>query len=330
MDDRSKMRWLNLIFIIMMSAYVVFEHATDCETIDSTEQISRHELALAGESKFYNPWQYRIFPTIVLEGFIRTYKAVAPGTCDICPYLLLRVIQNVMIFYLCLFYYQKLGVRNPLLLLAGLLILCLTYGNSSFHSDLSFNTYFDIIFYLAAALLILNNKEIWILPLIVLASLNRETSALIPFMILAPFSLQKIDRRKILIAAGSFVLFLTVFVALRWMFEYRPAASIHGMSKPLEFLHYNITFVRLYPLLFGTLGFIPIIAILGLKRLPILFQHWFWLIVPIWFVIHLFYSLAVETRLFLAPHTLLFIPALLLLVERWHEDHFALSPLKKL
>jgi hypothetical protein len=329
MNNPIRLPWLNLIFILMMSAYVVFETATDKESITLDEQINRHERMLAGESEFYNPWQYRIFSTLILEGVIRMHRALLSESCPICPYLLLRFLQNIVIFYLCLSYYRLLEIRNPLVIWAGLLILCFTFGNSTFHSDLSFNTYFDVLFYLLAAVLILSNKPYWIIPLTILAALNRETSGLLPLMVLAPFSTTSVNKRNVMIVTTSLALFALVFVGVRWYFGYQPATSIHGMNSPIEFFQYNITFIRLYPLLFGTLGIIPFVTIWGLRKLPLTLQHWFWLIVPVWMIVHLFYSLAVETRLFLVPHTLLFIPGFLILIERWYADHLTAVSVRK-
>src|SRR5436190_20229310 len=120
--------WIQLAFILMMSAYVVFETVTNKESITLDEQLKRHERLLERKSEFYNPWQYRIFSTLILEGTIRLYQGLS-GACTICPYLFLRFLQNIAIFYLCLAYYRLLGISNPLVMWMGLLILCFTFGN---------------------------------------------------------------------------------------------------------------------------------------------------------------------------------------------------------
>lgn len=323
----KKLFWVQLVFILLMSAYVVYETATDKEAIALDVQITRHKRMLSGTSEYYNPWQYRIFSMFVLEATIRAYRALIPGSCEICPYLLLRFLQNIAIFYLCLVYYRLLGIKNPLMVWTGWLILCFTFANSSFHSDLSFNTYFDILFYLAGAVLILNNRLLWIVPLTLLAALNRETSGFIPLMLLTPFSKDIIyNKKRIVIAAVSLFLYVLAFVGVRLCYGYQPAASVHGMTSPIEFLQYNITFIRMYALLFGTLGVIPIVVLLGFRNLPVTLKYWFWLIVPAWVIIHLFCTMASETRLFLVPHTLLFVPSFLILIERWYVQHLAAAP----
>jgi hypothetical protein len=324
--------WLWAILIFLLSVYVVYEHATHPLAVDMQRQIERHERMIAGNSEFFNPWQYRIFSALLLEAAIRVYNALLPGKPESIPYLALHFAQVTLIFILCLMYFQKLGVKNPFLLGAGLIISSFCISTSVFQSDLSFSTYFDIIFYLVAALLILSGKIIWIIPLTVVAALNRETSGFIPLMVLTPFTFRSYgtDRRRLVVAVASLALFAVVFFAVRWYFGYRQAVGIHGMTTPAEFFIFNVTFLRMYPLLLGTLSVVPIIVILNLGKLPQILRHWFWLIVPVWIVVHFVKGTAMETRLFLVPQLLIFIPSLLLLIDRWSPENLnASTPLKK-
>ncbi len=312
-------RLLWLVLILLLSAFVVYEHATNCLAISADVQIERHERMLAGESEFFNPWQYRVFSMWVLEAVIQVYEGVLPGKPAILPYLFLHYLQIVLIFYLCIWYIRLLGIQNYYLIACGLSIIGFCMANSYFKSDLSFNTYFDIAFYLLAAILIIKKQVLWIIPLTLVAALNRETSGFIPFMLLAPYSaeaLKNTPRQGWLIVGASLVLFVSVFVAVRLFYGFQPGLGINGMSSPRDFLVFNLTFFRLYPLLIGTLGIVPIIVLFGLRDLPPLLRSWFWLIVPAWFIIHFIKSNAMETRLFLVPQILIFVPALLLLVAR--------------
>jgi hypothetical protein len=119
-------------------------------------------------------------------------------------------------------------------------------------------------------------------------------------------------------------------VAVRAYFGYQPAVGIHGMTSPKDFFMFNITFFRMYPLLLGTLSVIPIVVMFNLGNLPAILRHWFWLIVPFWFLIHLAKGTAVETRLFLVPQVIIFLPAFLLLIDHWYVENLNPStPLKK-
>jgi len=63
-------------------------------------------------------------------------------------------------------------------------LLAFSIKNGFYDNDLSFNTYFDVIFYLSAVLLILKRRYFWVVLLMIPAALNRETSGAIPLLML--------------------------------------------------------------------------------------------------------------------------------------------------
>src|SRR5689334_16576206 len=138
--------WLWPVLILLLSTYVVYEHATSPLAIDIQRQMERHERVIEGQSEFFNPWQYRIFSAYLLESLIRIYHIVLPGKPDTIPFYAMHFGQIVAIFILCLAYFRRLGINNPFLQAGGLIITCYCISVSVFQSDLSFNTYFDIIF----------------------------------------------------------------------------------------------------------------------------------------------------------------------------------------
>ncbi len=307
-----------LVMVLIMSAYIVYEHVADPRAISLEKQIERHEMWMAGNSEFYNPWQYRVFSPLLLEGASRIFHKISGLDSKSIPFLFIHFLQMVIMFYLSMAYYRLLGVENPFLLISGLVILCYSVASSTFKSDLSFNTYFDIIFYLLAAILVLKKHYLWIVPVTLAAALNRETSGFIPLMMLVPFSLDQ-SKRKLTFAAISMLLYVVVFFSVRYHFGFQESQGIHGMTSPSDFLVYNFSFFKLYPLLIGTLCIIPLIFILNLSKVPTQLLWWFWLMVPFWFIIHFLKSTVVETRLFLVPQLLIFLPGFLLLAERWHH-----------
>lgn len=313
--------WLFAALYAIMSAYVVYRQATDANAITLQEQVVRHERMLNGSSEFYNPWQYRVFSTYAVEWFTRVVKIV-PGVDTIKAFLLFRILQTILIFWITHMYWQKLGVRNPWLLLGGMILLSFCMAHSVFQSDLSFNTYFDVLFYVLAGWLILTHKIIWIIPLMLLAALNRETALLIPGMVVLvgvqwkPFT---IHRKYFWTAAAATVVFLIAFITVRMYYGYRTPEGINGMASVTDYLYFNFRYLKVYPELVGTLAVIPVVVILFLKRLPSVLQTWFWLVCPAWFVIHFSYSTVVESRLFLVPQALIFIPGFIFLVEEWYK-----------
>lgn len=312
-------KWVWLACIVLLSGYVVYEHATDSMAIDLSTQVERHNRLIAGNSEFYNPWQYRILSPLLVEGVVQIYKALPFHAPVAVPYLAFHFAQIVLLLILLVVYFRALGLTNPYLNMMGLLLATFSMSHSVFQSDLSFNTYFDIIFYLLAALVILNKHYLWIIPITILAALNRETSGFIPLMLLAAGVARghwrAIEKKEWLIGASAMGLFIVTFISIRLYFGYRVPEGIHGMQSSLDYIRFNLGFMRMYPELIGTLGVVPLLVLIGLKRLPIILKSWFWLIVPAWFVIHFIKSTAMESRLFLVPQIVVLIPALLWLVQ---------------
>jgi hypothetical protein len=59
-------------------------------------------------------------------------------------------------------------------------------------------------------------------------------------------------------------------------------------------------------------------------------KRWCLLIVPFWLVIHMVKSTAMESRLFLVPQALIFIPAMLWLIEDFYKRYsLAADPVRK-
>src|SRR5262249_40146241 len=146
------------------------------------DQLSRHMNVLQGHAG--NSWQYRILSTYLVEWLIRGLRNLGIPHPITSGFILFRIFQNTLIFLLAAFYYQKLGL-NTYVMLIGLSLLAWGMTHALYDSDLQFNTYSDIIFYLAAGLIILLDRYAWLIPITGLAALNRETSGLIPFMLIA-------------------------------------------------------------------------------------------------------------------------------------------------
>lgn len=307
------------IIFIMLSAYIVYEQAISSIGVGMEVQLERHVRFMAGNSEFFNPWQYRIFSGFVLEGFIQLFDNLPVQLHPYTPFYVLRFLQHLLIFGAAYLYYRALGLKSWFLLMTGTLILAYNISNSNWQADMAYNTYFDIFFYLLAGYIILRGKPVWIIPLTAVAVLNRETSGFIPFMLMLSafdfrsFRLLRKDRLWIgLIALG---VYLVLFVAVRLYYGSRPYEAIHDIDTPWEFFLFNIRFFNMYPQLLGTLGIVPLIAVCWFKKWPFFLKAIGLLIVPFWILIHLFKSMAMETRLFLVPQALIFIPALLCLIE---------------
>ncbi|MBI1794108.1 MAG: hypothetical protein HYR70_07940 [Chloroflexi bacterium] len=219
----------------------------------------------------------------------------------------------------------KLSLHANLL---GLSVLAWGISYSLYNSDLSFNVYFDIVFYLVGAILILDKRFNWILPLTALAAFNRETSVLIPFMLIcfACFGDTQKETKKsaTLYAAGSLIIFGTIFFGLRLYYGKQAFLTADGFYPGLGLLYLNIRRGVTWEQLLITFGIIPFLAIFAYGDWPKTLKIFFWVIVPAWFGVHFLAALIAETRLLLVPQALIFIPGAFLGISqgKTHPEDF--------
>ncbi len=205
-------------------------------------------------------------------------------------------------------------------------MLACTIKNGFYDNDLSFNTYFDLIFYLAAVVLILRRHYFWVALLMLPAALNRETSGVIPFLMLAALldNLRFFQKKYIpgYLAIGIFAL---VFIGLRFLYPDRPIYIPYKQTPGYQLLLYNMTRSFTWDQLFHTLGFAPLLGLIFFFILPNLWQRFSLVLCPVWFGIYAFLSVMGETRLFFVPQAIIFIPAVLFILEYFQ----GLEPAKK-
>ncbi len=276
-------------------------------------QLARHEAVLQGQAP--NPWQYRVLSEYVAEGFIRLFQFLKVQDAISFGFSSLRVLQNLAIFLLAFALYRKVSSSKAIALL-GFLLLASSMKNAFYDNDLSFNTYFDLIFYLLAVLLILNRKYYWVVLVTACAALNRETSGLIPFLALAALVDEELPiHKRLLPFILSGTVFAAIFLGLHLLYPNRPLYIPYEVTPGYPMLIYNVTRAFTWNQLFSTLGLIPAIGLLFIFNWPRLWQRFFLIMCPAWFAIHFMLSIAGETRLFLVPQALIFIPGVLFAVK---------------
>ena len=172
----------------------------------------------------------------------------------------------------------------------------------------------DLLAYLLAGLLVVRGYLYWLVPLTLLAAFNQETSGFIPLLPLALLGLAgraTSDRRRVLVTVGlASLVFVTVFILLRTVIFPGPREVIgpYGIPPGLQLLDYNLHLPTTGENLLLTFNVLPLLAIVSLRSGPVLLRRWFWLVVPVWFVIHLLGSVISETRLLLVPLALVVVP----------------------
>jgi len=238
-----------------------------------------------------------------------------------------RFLQHLLIFWLA-FQYISLFVRNKALILLGIMIIPLLMGNAVMDSDLAFNSYMDIILYLWAGLIIVKGYNGWWIVLITfIGALNRETSLLIPLIYFtsqvnwenwkSPIQLLMEKKNVILVAAISSILFIVVFVSIRTYYGYQPQTEwrVPAGWAMLKLNLFSSVSAKTYGEMFGVFGFLPIWCLLIFKKIPKILQIFFITLIPIWFGVHLISVVAYQSRLFLVPTLLIFLPAVLNYIE---------------
>jgi len=135
------------------------------------EQLARHRNVLTGSAQ--NPWRYRVFAEWVAAGFVKSAEILHVPRPVAVGFLGLRLLQNALILVLTFTYYRRLGI-NRHQALVGVMVLAFAFTHAIDNSDLSFNTYFDVVSYLIAALAVLSGRTLSFLVIVVAAALNER------------------------------------------------------------------------------------------------------------------------------------------------------------
>jgi hypothetical protein len=217
------------------------------------------------------------------------------------------------------------------------MFLSLAMGNAVIASDLTFNTYLDNVFYLLTACIILYKKNpLWLLPLTLFAAFNRETAMLIPFLYfisqtdfsnfrLKTFNIKSIqfpDYKVWLLTVWLYIIFAAVFIGVRIYYGYVPAQSWKAPSGiPMIKLNlFSAVGVKAYFEMIGLFSVIPLIILYKFKRFPLQLRVWFLALVPLWFAVHIYSVVIYQTRLFLVPVIIVFMPMMLWLIENSYNS----------
>ena len=276
-------------------------------------QLQRHNDILTGNAP--NPWQYRVLSEIVAEGFIDGFRFLGAADPIGFGFIAFRLLQNIAVFWLAFALYRRISISRFLPWI-GIFLLALTILNGFYDNDLSFNTYFDVIFYLTAVLLILERRYFFVALLMIPAALNRETSGVIPFLMLcALLDNLRLLQKKYIPFYGSIAIFAFIVIGLRFLYPDRPLYVPYKQTPGVQLLLYNLTRSFTWEQLFHTLGFAPLLGLTFFFVWPSLWQRFFLVLVPLWFGIHSFLSVMGETRLFFVPQAIIFIPTVLFMIE---------------
>src|SRR5260221_3929052 len=276
-----------LVASLVFSLFAVFVQARELGFERLQEggfQADNHQQMMNGHRG--NPFQYRILSEWLVEGAIVALKSTSFPFPTPTAFICVRILQNLLIFIVAAYYYKKLGLTTYGAVL-GLAILAWSMTQALYAADLQFNTYSDVLFYLLAGLAIVHRRYLWIIPIVVLAALNRETSGLIPLMLIADqLQIQPklyIPRQSLVIAGVALALYIAVFVGLRVAYGPQDLLIPYGHHIGLELLSYNLTLPATYIEVFGVLSVLPVMASLSMWRWPRILTRFFLPVVRPWF-----------------------------------------------
>jgi hypothetical protein len=235
-----------------------------------------------------------------------------------------RFLQNFPIFIFAGMYYRSLGLSRPIVLLA-MNILAWGMSQALYDSDLSFNTYMDLLLYLVAAFVLVRRRYEWIILISILSALNRETGALIPVLSLAiGLWIESNPRRRRCALWASLIgaaLFVGIYGGIRaWL---GPRELFHAFDKDLGLPVFveNVARLNTWARLAIMFGILPYLAFRNWRRWSTPLKCFGCTLLPVWIAIHFLASVVAETRLFLVPLAIVLIPGALLM----HDDHRAHS-----
>jgi hypothetical protein len=290
------------------------------------------------EEKFNFQFQQTSEPTPETQKFLALLQTKGAVKYMIV-FLFFRFCLTFFVFVLS-FCFWRYFITNNWLALAGSMFLSLAMGNAVIASDLTFNTYLDNVFYLLAACMIVYKKNpAWLIPLTILAAFNRETALLIPFLFFishmdfSAFTLRKPILSSIIfpkiniwiLTAVSYVFFIGIFAGVRLYYGYVPA-QVWKVPSGIEMIKLNLlstVAVKSYFEMLGVFSLIPFIILYKFRSAPLLLRTWFIFIVPVWFAVHVYSVVIYQTRLFLVPVIIVFIPILLYIIENQYRNNKA-------
>ncbi|HZY78425.1 MAG TPA: hypothetical protein VFE50_02810 [Cyclobacteriaceae bacterium] len=293
--------------------YWIFDH-----TLFAVVHIQSIDLGVPGDQADKNETTRKLIEHLKDPEFIK-YTIV---------FLFFRMVQNMLILWLA-FKYMKHFIKNELVILLGLMMAVLFMGNSVVDSDFTFNTYMDVTFYLLTALVIVKKyNPLWVIPITFFAALNRETSIFIPWIFFFGFvswqewpnigGLIKTNFKIIAITAVCTVIFFAIFFGVRSYYGYQPLETWR-VPAGLPMLKFNLlssVALKTYMEAYGVFGFLPFWALLVFRNMSMQLKVLFLSLIPIWFALHFTSGIAYQTRLFLVPTLLVFLPAVLESLER--------------
>lgn len=353
-----------IVSLLLASFYPIYKNYYYARGV---QQYERHIRFVEANSEFFNPWQYRVLCPLLIEAAKWAYdnsidkllplenavhfdekkaqdkEAVFQSQLNnkeafiyLVIFILFRLGLNVLIYALG-FSLFACFTRSNWLAGTALLLVSWSMGNAVHNSDLSFNTYMDLVLFLWMGCVVLYRKnDWWILPITILGALNRETAMLIPGLYFLAAAVTQTGGRTVFgwswlriprlrvwsVTIASLAIFFVIFFVIRNWYGHRAPdlISVHqvqvGTWELVKLNLFSGQALKTYFEIYGVLAILPLASLLSFRYNTITLRAWWLLLVPVWIGIHMVTSMAAESRYYLVPLMLVLLPMLLEMIER--------------
>lgn len=263
-------------------------------------QVDEHVRIIAGN--FYAPDQYRILTYALAEGLVRLGLPIHSA------HEVWRVIFTSL--SLIVFYRFARGWFPPMLSLLGMFMLAAAIPLTYVYYMMQVSDPLNMLIFFLAFWAIREQRDRWLVPLVGLGILNRETPLVIP-VFYAAVRWGQPWRRWLPIAAITAIIAITIYAGIR--LAYGPKLVCCG-GGPVEHLIVNLTDWRAYLDSAAVLNIALWGGWLGWRRRPEFLRRTT-LLVPLFVVPHLMFGTVREARYYLPVLGLLIPMVLFYLLE---------------
>ena len=275
----------------------------------------RHALIVSMEGGD-KPWAYRVGVPMAVEHPLRDIaKAVGAEDPDAreYPYLVIRFLATFLVLLQTHLLIEVFASRR--MAMVGALWVAALHGPSFEHYWFQPASEPDHALWLTAALLTIRRRDRWLFPLLLLASLIRETSIFIVALHVALRWKEEHPQRTVLRALALAVVWAGPFLWLREVVVLGPPEDNHNVAYYLKKNLFNFEWIWYA---FSFVGPWIILPLLGIRHVPPQLRRMMAVLVPYIVLVFAFGRIR-EVRLWL-PLTVAWVPAAVVVLNQWVKD----------
>jgi hypothetical protein len=264
-------------------------------------QMNWQRVIVTGQGPY--PDQYRVLTYFLADALMRA------GMTFAAAHVALRFVFTTAGLFL-FHRYVRAWVQPPYALL-GLFMAATVLPFTFLFYSMQPTDPLNFLVFVAAFVALERERDAWLLPLVLVGTLNRETALLLPVL----YALVRAGRvplaRWLPMAAGAALAGALVYVALRMIYGFKPP---YAETSPLRYLVANLRDPSAWIQVFGFFNLWLWTVWKRWQVIPPFLRRAAWL-VPVFFVLHLSVGYVREIRYFL-PLLPVVIPATLIALQR--------------